>query len=114
MTPPEEGTSPHLGNCRVCGGAPVLATRQHRTHTAVFEAPEAPIVTWGGASMALRPMADLKPGGAVLIMWCGDWSTGHMDRDSWVCVDGADDIYRSDDRVLGGWVPLPEVGRGEE
>lgn len=37
MTPPEEDRSPHLGNCRICGGAPVLATRQHRTHPVSVE-----------------------------------------------------------------------------
>lgn len=37
MTQPEEDTSLHLGNCRICGGAPVLATRQHRTHPVSLE-----------------------------------------------------------------------------
>lgn len=78
------------------------------THTAAFEPPRAPTVTWGGASMPLRSMFDLKPGCSVLLRWLDGWSTGHLEYETWIRLDESDDIYGL--REFQGWVPLPEAG----
>lgn len=78
------------------------------THTAAFGAPEAPIVTWGGASMALRPMADLETSVPALIMWGADWVTGRVKPGARVRLSESDDTYSIDE--FSGWVPLPEAG----
>lgn len=83
------------------------------THTAVFRAPRAPTVTLGGASMPLRSMFDLKPGGSVLLRWLGGWSIGHLENDVDVHMDESGEFYHFTHPGLSGWVPLPEV-EGEE
>lgn len=91
------------------GGAWPTFTAGVPTHTAVFEPPCAPTVTWGGAKMPLRPMPGLKPGMPVLLWRVDGWSIGHLEYETWIRLHESDDIYGL--REFQGWVPMPDVGR---